>query len=126
MGAQKKSPPGGHSNGQITKIFSSPLWTGLEEKSMFEKEIRELFELSMRVMQETDAFVDFQISSYSSICEMRLNRTKDLYGVKGYIIYMSEIMKEISMENYAAAKEHLLALLEGKKNPEQKEEEHGE
>lgn len=83
---------------------------------MFEKEIRELFELSMRVMQETDAFVDFRISSYSSIYEIRLNRTKDLYGVKGYIIYNNETLKEVSMENYTKAKEHLLALLEEEKS----------
>lgn len=37
---------------------------------MFEKEIEELFKLSMRVVNETNSFVEFDVLSHVHICHI--------------------------------------------------------
>lgn len=82
---------------------------------MFEKEIKELFELAWRVSNETDYFVSFHITSHVHACDIDImnskwdpNRKKD----GNYIIYFdSELLKEESAEQCKLAKEHLLRLL---------------
>ena len=39
---------------------------------MFEKEIEELFKLSMRVVNETHAFVEFDVMSHVRICRINI------------------------------------------------------
>lgn len=39
---------------------------------MFEKEIEELFKLSMRVANETPAFVEFDVLSHVHICHINI------------------------------------------------------
>lgn len=43
-----------------------------KEKIMFEKEIEELFKLSMRVANETPAFVEFDVLSHVHICHINI------------------------------------------------------
>lgn len=82
---------------------------------MFEKEIKELFELAWRVSNETDYFVSFRITSHVHACDIDImnskwdpNRKKD----GNYMIYFdSELLKEESAEQCKLAKEHLLRLL---------------
>jgi hypothetical protein len=82
---------------------------------MFEKEIKELFELAWRVSNETDYFVSFYITSHVHLCDIDImnskwdpNRKKD----GNYIIYFdSKLLKKESAEQYKLAKAHLLRLL---------------
>lgn len=83
---------------------------------MFENEIRELFDLSMRTMEETKAYVAFETDSYSNTARIIIRDDGfDMYkGFDGhYTIYNnSEILKNISRKEYANAKAHLERLLE--------------
>ena len=82
---------------------------------MFEKEIKELFELAWRVSNETDYFVSFHITSHVHACDIDImnskwnpNRKKD----GNYTIYFnSELLKKESAEQCELAKAHLLRLL---------------
>lgn len=82
---------------------------------MFEKEIRELFELAWRVSNETDYFVSFDITSHVHACityimNSKWEPRKEMDGV--YTIYFdNELLKEESSEQYKLAKAHLLRLL---------------
>ena len=82
---------------------------------MFEKEIRELFELAWRVSNETDYFVSFKIASHVHACNIDIMNSKwepDKRSDGDYIIYFdSELLKEESAEQCKLAKAHLLKLL---------------
>ena len=82
---------------------------------MFEKEIRELFELAWRVSNETDYFVSFRIASHVHACNIDIMNSKWESGKRSdgdYMIYFdSELLKEESAEQCKLAKEHLLRLL---------------
>lgn len=82
---------------------------------MFEKEIRELFELAWRVSNETDYFVSFSIASHVHACSIDIMNSKWESGKRrdgNYIIYFdSELLKEESAEQCKLAKTHLLKLL---------------
>lgn len=43
---------------------------------MFEKEIKELFELAWRVSNETDYFVSFYITSHVHLCDIDIMNSK--------------------------------------------------
>lgn len=82
---------------------------------MFEKEIKELFELAWRVSNETDYFVSFDITSHVHACIIYIMNSKweprkEIDGI--YTIYFdSELLKEESAEQCKLAKAHLLRLL---------------
>lgn len=82
---------------------------------MFEKEIKELFELAWRVSNETDCFVSFRIVSHVHACDIDIMNSKwkpDKKKDGNYIIYFnSELLKEESAEQCKLAKAHLLRLL---------------
>ena len=82
---------------------------------MFEKEIKELFELAWRVSNETDYVVSFSITSHVHACDINIMNSKWDSGKKidgNYIIYFnSELLKEESAEQCKLAKAHLLRLL---------------
>lgn len=82
---------------------------------MFEKEIKELFELSWRVMNETDFYVSFEIGAHVHFCEIYVMNSKWESGKipdAHYTIYTdSEILEEESAEQCKLAKAHLLRLL---------------
>lgn len=82
---------------------------------MFKNEIRELFELTLRVSNETDYFVSFSIASHVHSCEVCVMNSKWEPGKKSdnrYTIYFdSELLEEESAEQYKLAKAHLLRLL---------------
>lgn len=82
---------------------------------MFEKEIKELFELAWRVSNETDYFVSFDIASHVHACDIDIMNSKWDSGKKmdgNYIIYFdSKLLKEESAEQCKLAKAHLLRLL---------------
>ena len=82
---------------------------------MFEKEIRELFELAWRVSNETDYFVSFRIASHVHSCEVSVMNSRWEPGKasdNSYTIYFdSEVLEEESAEQYKLAKAHLLKLL---------------
>ena len=82
---------------------------------MFEKEIKELFELAWRVSNETDYFVSFDVASHVHACitcimNSKWEPRKEMDGV--YTIYFdNELLKEESAEQCKLAKAHLLRLL---------------
>lgn len=82
---------------------------------MFEKEIKELFELAWRVSNETDYFVSFYITSHVHLCDIDIMNSKwDLNRKKdgNYTIYFdSKLLKKESAEQCKLAKAHLLRLL---------------
>lgn len=82
---------------------------------MFEKEIKELFELAWRISNETDYFVSFDIASHVHACNINIMNSKWDSGKKmdgNYIIYFdSKLLEEESTEQCKLAKEHLLRLL---------------
>lgn len=82
---------------------------------MFEKEIKELFELAWRVSSETDYFVSFGIVSHVYACNIDIMNSKwepDKRRDGSYTIYFNEeLLKDESAEQCKLAKEHLLRLL---------------
>ena len=82
---------------------------------MFEKEIKELFELAWKVMNETDFYVSFRIGSHVHFCDIDVMNSKWEPGKipdAHYTIYTdSEILEEESAEQCKLAKAHLLKLL---------------
>lgn len=82
---------------------------------MFEKEVRELFDLSLRVINETDFYVSFRIASHVHFCDIDIMNSKWEAGKTSdanYSIYLdSEILKNESAEQCKLAKAHLLELL---------------
>lgn len=83
---------------------------------MFEKEIKELFELAWRVMNETDFYVSLTISSNVHYCDIYVMESKWESSKKGpdahYIIYTdTKILEKESAEQCKLAKAHLLKLL---------------
>lgn len=82
---------------------------------MFEKEIKELFELAWRVSNETDYFVSLDITSHVHACIICIMNSKweprkEMDGI--YTIYFdNELLKEESAEQCKLAKAHLLRLL---------------
>lgn len=82
---------------------------------MFEKEIRELFELAWRVVNETDYFVSFNIVTHTHCCYIDIMNSKWESKKKAdvtYTIYFgSELLEEESLGQYKLAKAHLLKLL---------------
>lgn len=83
---------------------------------MFEKEVRELFELAWRVMNETDFYVSLNISSNIHYCDIYVMNSKWEPGKKGpdahYTIYTdTKILEKESAEQCKLAKAHLLRLL---------------
>lgn len=82
---------------------------------MFEKEIKELFELAWRVMNETDFFVSFRIGAHVYFCDIDVMNSKWEPGKipdAHYTIYTdSEVLEEESAEQCKLAKAHLLKLL---------------
>lgn len=88
---------------------------------MFEKEIRELFELAWRVMNETDYFVSFEIAAHTHCCYIGVMNSKwepDKERDATYDIYIDRgTLKEVSFERYKLAKAHLLKFLVDGKCP---------
>nr|DAH42078.1 MAG TPA: hypothetical protein [Caudoviricetes sp.] len=81
---------------------------------MFEKEIKELFELAWRVSNETDYFVSFSIVSHVHACIIDIMNSKwepNKRSDDNYIIYFDSELKEVSAERCKLAKAHLLRLL---------------
>lgn len=81
---------------------------------MFEKEIKELFELAWRVSNETDYFVSFHITSHVHVCDVSIMNSKWEQGKKtdgNYTIYFDGELEEKSAKQYKLAKAHLLRLL---------------
>lgn len=82
---------------------------------MFEKEVRELFDLSWRVMNETDFFVSFRIGAHVHFCDIDIMNSKwepDKKADAHYTIYIdNEVLEEESAEQCELAKKHLLKLL---------------
>ena len=91
---------------------------------MFEKEIRELFELAWRVANETDYYVKYIISAYVHMVELHVsdkNYVEACYctggdfrgpgNIETYEIYYEGFLTESSLEQYKRAKAHLLRLL---------------
>lgn len=82
---------------------------------MFEKEIKELFELAWRVSNETDYFVSFGIASHVHACDIDIMNSKWEPRKKkdaNYIIYFdSELLEKESANQCKLAKAHLLRLL---------------
>ena len=82
---------------------------------MFEKEIKELFELAWRVSSETDYFVSFGIVSHVHACNIDIMNSKwepDKRRDGSYTIYFNEeLLKDESAEQCKLAKAHLLRLL---------------
>lgn len=82
---------------------------------MFEKEIKELFELVWRVSNETDCFVSFDVTSHVHACIIYIMNSKweprkKMDGV--YTIYFdNELLKEESANQCKLAKAHLLRRL---------------
>ena len=82
---------------------------------MFEKEIKELFELAWRVSNETDCFVSFDVTSHVHACIICIMNSKweprkKMDGV--YTIYFdNELLKEESAEQCKLAKAHLIRRL---------------
>ena len=82
---------------------------------MFEKEIKELFELAWRVSNETDCFVSFDVTSHVHACIICITNSKwepkkKMDGI--YSIYFdNKLLKEESAEQCKLAKAHLLRLL---------------
>ena len=80
---------------------------------MFENEIRELFELSLRVMNETESYVSFGVMANTScnifIYDVFSGLDRDYDGA--YSVCFSEILKEESSKEYQKAKEHLTRIL---------------
>lgn len=88
---------------------------------MFEKEIKELFELAWRVSNETDYFVSFGIVSHVHACNIGIMNSKwepDKRRDESYTIYFDEeLLKEESAEQCNLAKAHLLRLLIDRRCP---------
>lgn len=83
---------------------------------MFEKEIKELFELCWTVRQETPAHVSFSMGN-GTLCDIRIWNNGFMPGIKSdkdYMLYEHEILQKESMNNYIAAKTHLERLLRAK------------
>ncbi len=82
---------------------------------MFEEEIKELFELSWRVMNETDFYVSFRIGAHVHFCDIDVMNSKwepDKIPDAHYTIYTdAEMLKDESAEQCKLAKAHLLRLL---------------
>lgn len=82
---------------------------------MFEKEIKEIFELAWRVSNETYYFVSFSIASHVHACYIDIMNSKWEPRKKNdgnYIIFFdSELLEEESAEQCKLAREHLLRLL---------------
>ena len=82
---------------------------------MFEKEIKELFELAWKVMNETDFYVSFRIGAHVHFCDIDVMNSKWEPGKipdAHYTIYTdSEVLEEESAEQCKLAKAHLLKLL---------------
>ena len=82
---------------------------------MFEKEIKELFELAWRVMNETDFYVSFRIGAHIHFCDIDVMNSKWEPGKildANYTIYTNnEVLEEESAEQCKLAKAHLLRLL---------------
>lgn len=82
---------------------------------MFENEIRELFELAWKVMNETDFYVLFRIGSHVHLCDIDVMNSKWEPGKRpdaNYTIYTDcEVLEEESAEQCELAKKHLLRLL---------------
>lgn len=93
---------------------------------MFEKEIEELFKLSMRVANETNAFVEFDVMSHVHVCCVYIINAgwEHRAPYDGYYrIYFDGSCLESSQKDYEAAKVHLLSLLANGKCPLHLEEE---
>lgn len=94
---------------------------------MFEKEIEELFKLSMRVANETNAFVEFDVVSHVHACHISIADAGCVPGSEldgsYFISFEGNYPEEASQENYEAAKAHLLRLLANGKCPLNLEEE---
>ena len=79
----------------------------------FEKEIRELFELSMQVLEETDHHVKFDVDEH--MCNVYIMHNGFRAGGKYdgiYSLFNDAMLRVESKTNYANAKVHLLRLLE--------------
>ena len=87
---------------------------------MFEQEIRELFDLCMRVKQETNALVLFDFYSNTG-CTVYLNdkgfEENGEFDAVYRISSENEILKDDSMKNYQKANEHLNKLIKNGRCP---------
>lgn len=89
----------------------------VEEKSiLFEKEIRELFELCMQAMQVTD-YVSFEINNYTKYAIVTIEDKgfgESFSGQCYYDIHFDneKVFGKTSRRAYQEAKEHLLRILE--------------
>lgn len=81
---------------------------------MFEKEIRELFNLVMAAMGKTNATIYFEISNYGTACAIRIwneGFVKDQRADGRYDIFYGETLKCKSERNYEKARAHLIRLI---------------
>lgn len=89
----------------------------VEEKSiLFEKEIRELFELCMQAMKTTD-YVAFEINNYTKYAVVTIEDKgfgENFSGQCYYDIHFDNkmVFGETSRRAYENAKKHLLRILE--------------
>ena len=100
---------------------------------MFEKEIEELFKLSMRAVNETNCFVRYSVAAHTSAIYVDVSDKscdEAYYGdgtkkgnIDQYVIYFDGVLAEYSREQYISAKNHLLRLLVNGKCPLNLEEE---
>lgn len=94
--------------------------TEAAEKSIFEMRVKELFELSFRVIRETQATVSFELSSVGDILMIWVideahKESRHFDGIYAINDYDSQKWPELarnSENNYRAAKCHLIRILQ--------------
>ena len=85
---------------------------------MFENEIRELFDLSMRVIHETKAYVRFVVDSFGRATVAIQDKGYDANKKYDATYAITTEHELLSKKDYRWAKEHLKRLLADGKCPE--------
>lgn len=85
--------------------------------AMKDKMIKELFQLAMTATDETDDYVDFEISSYGPICSVRImeggfGEGKEFDGWYDLVSGDDDLAEEMRKEAFLEAKGHLERLIE--------------
>lgn len=81
---------------------------------MFEQEKRELFDLCLRVKEETNAYVSvsYSTNTYMNIFIKDKGPDESSEYDGEYFLYELPDLKEVSIDIYKKAREHILRLLE--------------
>lgn len=84
---------------------------------MKDKRVKELFRLAMTAIDETDDYVNFEISSYGAICSVRImeggfGEEKEFDGWYSLVRGNDNLAEEMRQEAFCEAKEHLERLIE--------------